>query len=250
MAQQNNAPAELEANIWGVPGIDPSSKTKLEAVPAVDLFPTVAGQAQRNEAAKKFYNSALERTVPVNQEAENAGASFTPQPRGDLKPEKYYAIDPIYAKNLSIYKNMGQRIHGFERAQRKAFIKRQITADLSKSENWAHVIRKARAYRFALFKEQAARKAKQYDREIKNIQMKQALAIHNMEFKVDPPLITAGDIGGIVGELGSGIKGTMTIKDAALSDDSVKGIPIDQHSDTSGLFAFQAPTGPGAQAAN
>ena len=126
-----------------------------------------------------------------------------------------------------------------DRQQRKAFIQREITKDLARSRDWGHVIRKARAYRFALFKEQAKRKAKQYDRNIKNIKMKQALAIHNMEFKVDPPLITDSDITTMVGDLGKNIKGTMAIQDGPLyrGAENVGGIPIDAQG-AQGVRAF------------
>ena len=220
--------------LQGLPGLSSNVKTKFKQVGVVDLFPG-KDTTQINKLAQEQYNSALERTVPMNTLSDQAGKAFQPSPKGDLEPEEYYAIDPIYMKNIDIYKKMGQRIHGFERQQRKAFIMRQITEDLANSKDWKDVIEKARAYRFALFKEQSHRKARTYDRAIKNIKMKQALAIHNLQFKVDDPLINVSDINQVVGDFGRNIKGTMSIKDDSLKN--LGAIDISQHS-SKGVQAY------------
>lgn len=163
--------------------------------------------------AKNIYKTSIGKTIPSTREDKTIGLPFTPTPRGDLQPNKYYAVDPIYLKNVERYKTLGKRINAFEIEQRRAFIKRQIADDLSKSSDWADVAKKARAYRFSLFKEDTRRRMKEYDQSIKNIQMRKALAVHNLKFDVDPPLITMKDIDGIVGGLGRGVTATTSITD-------------------------------------
>ena len=174
-------------------GLPFAGRANFTGVSMTDMFP---GQdfGEQQVSAYDIYQGALERSIPQTQLAPNAGMPFTPTPRGDIQPDRYYSIDPIYLKNMERYKSLGKRLNQFELAQKRSFIKRQITEDLSRSRTWPDVMAKARSYRLALFKEDARRATRQHDQEIKNIQMRRALAIHNLKFQVDPPLITSKDI--------------------------------------------------------
>lgn len=202
-------PTRPPVAMQGLPFVGQANFT---GVPYANMFPGADGLDEQ-QYAYDIYQGALERTIPQTQVAPNAGMPFTPTPKGDIQPDQYYSIDPIYLKNMEKYKSLGKRLNQFELAQKRAFIKRQITEDLSRSRTWPDVMAKARSYRLALFKEDARRAAREHDRKIKNIQMERALAIHNLKFQVDEPLITSNDIDGIVGGLGRGIKGVVPVED-------------------------------------
>ena len=194
-------------------GLPFPSDAKFVGTSLSEPFPSIENENERKNYGANLIKGGLERTVPATSVNTNAGTAITPSPRGDIKPDKYYSVDPIYLKNLDRYKNLGKRLNAMEISQQREFVKRQITADLANSKSWSDVIAKARSYRFSLFKEEARRAAKEHDQKIKNIQMQRALAIHNLKFDVDPPLITSKDIDGIVGGLGRGVASSVSVTD-------------------------------------